>query len=128
MPLFENLLSCLIVFREETEMPKVWAQICLQRMVDLAKESTTLRRILDPMFSYFNSRRQWTPPNGLAMIVLSDATYMMETSGIYFISLSRVPLEHSFFLSIHVCSVLKIGLGARQIGYNRNNFLKILFL
>lgn len=95
MPLFENLLNFFIVFREETEMPKVWAQICLQRMVDLAKESTTLRLILDPMFSYFNSRRQWTPPNGLAMIVLSDATYMMETSGIYFIS--RVPLEHSFF-------------------------------
>lgn len=67
-------------------MPKVWAQICLQRMVDLAKESTTLRQILDPMFSYFNSRSQWTPPNGLAMIVLSDAVYLMETSGIFFMS------------------------------------------
>ncbi|AAB61061.1 Hypothetical protein F2P16.24 [Arabidopsis thaliana] len=69
-----------LLTKEETEMPKVWAQICLQRMVDLAKESTTLRQILDPMFSYFNSRRQWTPPNGLAMIVLSDAVYLMETS------------------------------------------------
>ncbi|VVA96583.1 unnamed protein product [Arabis nemorensis] len=70
-----------LLTKEETEMPKVWAQICLQRMVDLAKESTTLRQILDPMFIYFDSRRQWTPPNGLAMIVLSDAVYLMETSG-----------------------------------------------
>ncbi|KAJ0253150.1 hypothetical protein HA466_0122270 [Hirschfeldia incana] len=79
-----------LLTKEETEMPKVWAQICLQRMVDLAKESTTLRRVLDPMFSYFNSRRQWTPPNGLAMIVLSDATYMMETSGSQQLVLSTV--------------------------------------
>ncbi|KAF3563670.1 hypothetical protein DY000_02011262 [Brassica cretica] len=79
-----------LLTKEETEMPKVWAQICLQRMVDLAKESTTLRLILDPMFSYFNSRRQWTPPNGLAMIVLSDATYMMETSGSQQLVLSTV--------------------------------------
>ncbi|CAA7017161.1 unnamed protein product [Microthlaspi erraticum] len=79
-----------LLTKEETEMPKVWAQICLQRMVDLAKESTTLRQILDPMFSYFNSRRQWTPPNGLAMIVLSDATYLMETSGSQQLVLSTV--------------------------------------
>ncbi|XP_010493942.1 PREDICTED: protein EFR3 homolog B-like isoform X2 [Camelina sativa] len=79
-----------LLTKEETEMPKVWAQICLQRMVDLAKESTTLRQILDPMFSYFNSRRQWTPPNGLAMIVLSDAVYLMETSGSQQLVLSTV--------------------------------------
>ncbi|ESQ32200.1 hypothetical protein EUTSA_v10003593mg [Eutrema salsugineum] len=79
-----------LLTKDETEMPKVWAQICLQRMVDLAKESTTLRQILEPMFSYFNSRRQWTPPNGLAMIVLSDATYLMETSGSQQLVLSTV--------------------------------------
>ncbi|KAG2278586.1 hypothetical protein Bca52824_061141 [Brassica carinata] len=79
-----------LLTKEETEMPKVWAQICLQRMVDLAKEGTTLRRVLDPMFSYFNSRRQWTPPNGLAMIVLSDATHMMEASGSQQLVLSTV--------------------------------------
>ncbi|CAN7080354.1 unnamed protein product [Brassica oleracea var. botrytis] len=79
-----------LLTKEETEMPKVWAQICLQRMVDLAKESTTLRQILDPMFSYFTSRRQWTPPNGLAMIVLSDATYLTEISGTQQLVLSSV--------------------------------------
>lgn len=70
-----------LLSKEETEMPKVWAQISLQRMFDMAKESTTLRQSLDPMLCYFTSKRQWTPPNGLAMIVLSDATYLTETFG-----------------------------------------------
>lgn len=63
------------------ETPKVWAQICVQRMVELAKESTTMRRVLDPMLIYFDSRRHWVLPQGLALIVLSDMAYMMETSG-----------------------------------------------
>lgn len=67
--------------REEVETPKVWARICIQRMVDLAKETTTMRRVLDPMFTYFDSRRQWIPRQGLAMIVLSDMAYLMENSG-----------------------------------------------
>ncbi|KAF3453185.1 hypothetical protein FNV43_RR03623 [Rhamnella rubrinervis] len=67
--------------REEIETPKVWAQICIQRMVELAKESTTMRRILDPMFVYFDSGRHWVPQQGLAMVVLSDMSYFMESSG-----------------------------------------------
>lgn len=59
----------------------MWAQICIQRMVELAKESTTMRRVVDPMFMYFDSRRHWSPRQGLAMILLSDMSYLMETSG-----------------------------------------------
>ncbi|OMO86277.1 Armadillo-type [Corchorus capsularis] len=65
---------------EEIKMPKVWAQICIQRMVELAKESTTLRQVLDPMFVYFDSRQHWVSQQGLAMVVLSDMLYW-ETSG-----------------------------------------------
>ncbi|KAJ4879658.1 Uncharacterized protein Rs2_36712 [Raphanus sativus] len=79
-----------LLSKEETEMPKVWAQISLQRMFDMAKESTTLRQSLDPMLCYFTSKRQWTPPNGLAMIVLSDATYLTETFGSQQLMLSSV--------------------------------------
>ncbi|KAG2323358.1 hypothetical protein Bca52824_016571 [Brassica carinata] len=79
-----------LLSKEETEMPKVWAKISLQRMFNLAKESTTLRQILDPMLSYFTSRRQWTPPNSLAMIVQPDATYLTETSGSQQLMLSSV--------------------------------------
>lgn len=69
-----------LLTREEVDMPKVWAQICIQKMVQLAKESTTMRRVLDPIFVYFDTRQQWVP-NGLAFIVLSDMAYFMETPG-----------------------------------------------
>lgn len=67
--------------REEIETPKVWAKICIQKMVELAKESTTLRRVLDPIFMYFDTRRNWAPRQGLAMLLLSDMSYLAESSG-----------------------------------------------
>ncbi|GJT60658.1 protein EFR3 homolog A isoform X1 [Tanacetum coccineum] len=63
---------------EEAESPKVWAQICIQRMVELAKESTTMRRIWTNVY-YFDTNRQWVPPNGLGLIVLSDMAYFVES-------------------------------------------------
>lgn len=70
-----------LLTREEMETPKVWAQICIQRMVELAKETTTMRRVLDPTFIYFDFGRFWTPRRGLAVMVLSDMSYYMESSG-----------------------------------------------
>ncbi|KAI5658556.1 hypothetical protein M9H77_27349 [Catharanthus roseus] len=67
--------------REEVETPNVWAQVCIQRMVELARESTTVRQVLDPMFVYFDKGRHWVSPNGLAVVVLSDMSYFMESSG-----------------------------------------------
>ncbi|XP_019453144.1 PREDICTED: uncharacterized protein LOC109354839 isoform X2 [Lupinus angustifolius] len=70
-----------LLTRDEIEKPKIWAQICVQRMAELAKESTTLRHVLNPMFAYFDSRKHWAPQKGLAMMVLSSMTYLMENSG-----------------------------------------------
>lgn len=70
-----------LLTREEVEAPKIWAEICIQRMVELGKESTTMRRIFDPMFVYFDAGRHWVPQHGLATIVLSDMSYFMENSG-----------------------------------------------
>ncbi|XP_052205119.1 protein SEMI-ROLLED LEAF 2 isoform X2 [Diospyros lotus] len=67
---------------DEIETPKVWAQICIQRMVELAKETITMRRVLDPMFLYFDTRQCWVPRHGLAVIILSDICYFVEGSGI----------------------------------------------
>ncbi|CAL5208665.1 unnamed protein product [Lathyrus oleraceus] len=89
----DNRSSCLIIqprpevkdpsllTREEIEKPEIWAQICIQRLVELAKESTTMRRVLDPMFVYFDSRQHWAPQDGFAMMVLSSMTYFMENTG-----------------------------------------------
>ncbi|KAL2490399.1 Uncharacterized protein Adt_26027 [Abeliophyllum distichum] len=79
-----------LLTREEVEAPKIWAQICIQRMVELGKESTTMRRILDPMFVYFDGGRHWVPQHGLATIVLSDMSYFMENSGTQQLILSGV--------------------------------------
>lgn len=68
-------------YRDEIEKPNVWAQICIQRMVELSKESTTVRQVLEPMFIYFDKGRHWVPPHGLAMVVLSDMSYFMESAG-----------------------------------------------
>ncbi|KDP23388.1 hypothetical protein JCGZ_23221 [Jatropha curcas] len=70
-----------LLTREEIDMPNVWARICIQRMVELAKESTTMRQVLDPMFVYFDSGRHWVPRQGLSMAVLSDMCYLLESSG-----------------------------------------------
>lgn len=51
-------------------------------MVELAKESTTMRQVLDPMFVYFDSGRHWVPLQGLSITVLSDMCYLLESSGI----------------------------------------------
>ncbi|KAF5952160.1 hypothetical protein HYC85_010104 [Camellia sinensis] len=70
-----------LLTREEIETPKVWVQICIQRMVELAKESITMRRILDPMFVYFDTGRHWVPRHGLAIMILSDMCYFVEIPG-----------------------------------------------
>ncbi|XP_051145117.1 protein SEMI-ROLLED LEAF 2 isoform X2 [Andrographis paniculata] len=70
-----------LLTREEMEMPKVLAQVCLQRMVDLAKETTTMRRVLEPVFVYYDIGKHWDPQHGLAPIVLSDMLSFVENPG-----------------------------------------------
>ncbi|GJN08071.1 hypothetical protein PR202_ga25959 [Eleusine coracana subsp. coracana] len=67
--------------REERQSPEVWSHICVQKLAELAKESTTMRRILDPMLSYFDMKKQWAPQRGLAFLVLSDMAYLEKISG-----------------------------------------------
>ena len=67
--------------REESKKPGVWAQICMQRIIELAKESSTMRRILEPVFIFFDSRKLWIPDNGLSTLVLSDISCLVNGSG-----------------------------------------------
>ncbi|XP_078438492.1 protein SEMI-ROLLED LEAF 2 [Wolffia australiana] len=70
-----------ILTREEVEKPGVWAQICMQKIVEVAKEISTMRRILEPMLLYFDSRKQWIPDHGLSTLVLSDISHWINGSG-----------------------------------------------
>eukprot|EP00252_Welwitschia_mirabilis_P012459 TRINITY_DN27535_c0_g1_i1.p1 TRINITY_DN27535_c0_g1~~TRINITY_DN27535_c0_g1_i1.p1 ORF type:complete len:1007 (-),score=225.24 TRINITY_DN27535_c0_g1_i1:173-3193(-) len=67
--------------KEEMDDPKVWSRICVQNMVQLAKETTTVRRVLEPIFLYFDSGKHWTHEDGFAFIVLRDMSYLMQSTG-----------------------------------------------
>ena len=41
-------------------------------MAKLAKEATTVRRVLEPMFRIFDSGKHWSPQHGLALCILYD--------------------------------------------------------
>ncbi|KAK8986729.1 hypothetical protein V6N11_010278 [Hibiscus sabdariffa] len=64
-----------LLTREEMQTPKVCAQIYVQRMVELVKESTTLHQVLDPMLMYFDSGQHWIFQHGLLMEDLFDMSY-----------------------------------------------------
>ncbi|GAB2277414.1 hypothetical protein Dimus_012121 [Dionaea muscipula] len=66
-----------LLTREEIQCPIIWAQICLQRLAELVKESSTMRCLLEPMFVYFDTKRHWIQ-QGLAATVLSDMCYFTE--------------------------------------------------
>ena len=53
----------------------------MQKLAEMAQESTTMRRVLDPMFSYLDTGKHWDPLHGLALLVLSDMTYSEKSSG-----------------------------------------------
>lgn len=70
-------------------------------MAELVKEATTVRRVLESFFRYFDNNNMWSPENGLALCVLLDLQSLMEKSGtflgeqlIYFLSYFRF---HQFF-------------------------------
>lgn len=66
---------------EEADAPSVWSQICIQNMGTLAKEATTVRRVLDPMFRYFDAKKHWSLERGLALVILQNMQFLMEQTG-----------------------------------------------
>ena len=50
-------------------------------MAKLAKEATTVRRVLEPMFRIFDSGKHWSPQHGIALCILYDMQQLMERSG-----------------------------------------------
>jgi hypothetical protein len=50
-------------------------------MADIAKEATTVRRILDPLFRLFDSHNYWSTENGVALSVLQEMQTLMDKSG-----------------------------------------------
>lgn len=75
--------SLIIIFsnREDASSPTFWARVCLHNMGKLAKEATTVRRVLESLFRYFDDNNLWAPECGLARSILVDMQYIIEQSG-----------------------------------------------
>ncbi|XP_062228500.1 protein SEMI-ROLLED LEAF 2-like isoform X2 [Phragmites australis] len=64
-----------------SENPAHWSRVCLRNMANIAKEATTVRRVLDPLFRLFDSHDYWSPENGIALSVLQEMQKLMDKSG-----------------------------------------------
>ncbi|KAL1324748.1 hypothetical protein AAHE18_13G113100 [Arachis hypogaea] len=69
------------VSKEDTANPGFWSRVCIQNMAKLAKEGTTVRRVLESLFRYFDNSNLWSPDHGLALSVLLDMQSIIENSG-----------------------------------------------
>lgn len=70
--------------REDAKNPSFWSGVCLHNMANLAKEGTTIRRVMESLFRYFDDRSLWSINHGLAFSVLRDMLFLMDDSGIPF--------------------------------------------
>ncbi|KZV47262.1 hypothetical protein F511_07685 [Dorcoceras hygrometricum] len=64
----------------DSRNPKFWSRVCLHNMAKLAREATTVRRVLEALFRYFDQGNFWSPAHGLALSVLLDMQSIMEKS------------------------------------------------
>lgn len=61
--------------------PCYWSRVCLHNMLGLAKEATTVRRVLEPFFNNFDSEDYWSLEKGVALSVLKYFQLLLEESG-----------------------------------------------
>ncbi|RWW63183.1 hypothetical protein BHE74_00029655, partial [Ensete ventricosum] len=66
---------------DETRNPNFWSRVCVHNMAKLAKEATTVRRVLESLFRYFDNNSSWSRQNGLARYILLDMQLLMEKAG-----------------------------------------------
>ncbi|CAJ2655191.1 unnamed protein product [Trifolium pratense] len=69
------------VATEDATNPGFWSRVCIQNMAKLAKEGTTVRRVLESLFRYFDNANLWSPDHGLALSVLLDMQSIIENAG-----------------------------------------------
>ncbi|XP_077209775.1 protein SEMI-ROLLED LEAF 2-like [Tasmannia lanceolata] len=70
-----------VLTAEDGKNPNFWARVCVHNMAKLAKEATTVRRVLESLFRYFDDGKLWSPQHGLALSVLLDMQTLMDKSG-----------------------------------------------
>lgn len=79
------MLTSFLLHREDATNPGFWSRVCILNMAKLAKEGTTVRRVLESLFRYFDNTNLWSPEHGLALSVLLDMQSIIENAGTYFL-------------------------------------------
>ncbi|KAL0697355.1 hypothetical protein Bca4012_053477 [Brassica carinata] len=64
-----------------SKSPSYWSMICLCNIAKLAKETTTVRRVLEPLLNAFDSGDYWSPQKSVASSVLLFLQCRLEESG-----------------------------------------------
>ncbi|KAL7176901.1 hypothetical protein ACSBR2_030271 [Camellia fascicularis] len=67
---------------DASQSPSYWSRVCLYNMARLAKEATTVRRLLEPLFHSFDAENHWSSEKGLACSILTYIQLLLEESGI----------------------------------------------
>lgn len=67
--------------RDTPGSPSYWSRICLHNVAQLAKEATTVRRVLEPLFNSFDNENLWSPDKGIACSMLTYLQSQLEESG-----------------------------------------------
>lgn len=68
-------------------------------MANLATEGTTIRRVMESLFRYFDNGNLWSINHGLAFSVLKDILFLMDDSGILFFLLDHKLLLYHIVIS-----------------------------
>ncbi|CAF2093795.1 unnamed protein product [Brassica napus] len=76
-----NDKSELNVKMEDSLAPSFWSKVCVHNMAKLGEDATTMRRILQSLFRYFDEGHLWSTENSIALPVLRDLQFLMELSG-----------------------------------------------
>ncbi|KAK2653214.1 hypothetical protein Ddye_013070 [Dipteronia dyeriana] len=79
---------------EDAQNPCFWSRVCLHNMAKLAKEATTIRRVLESLFRYFDDGNLWSLDSGLAFLVLKDMQFLMDNTGQNTHSLLSILIKH----------------------------------
>ncbi|KAK7325073.1 hypothetical protein VNO77_29132 [Canavalia gladiata] len=66
---------------DTTKDPAYWSKVCLYNMAKLAKEATTVRRVLEPLFHNFDTENHWSSEKGIACCVLMYLQSLLAESG-----------------------------------------------
>ncbi|KAL4297081.1 hypothetical protein GQ457_12G002630 [Hibiscus cannabinus] len=66
---------------DTSKSPSYWSKVILRNIARMAKEATTIRRVLQPLLKKFDAEDHWSQEKGVAFSVLMYLQLIMEETG-----------------------------------------------